>query len=347
MTTEAAILDAMPPVEDGIENLDPLAEAAIVNIGTARALAIEKYAGTSIQGYFDPNTITYRAHNNSAIGLLHNIVAFSSGIVLEPLATPTNMGMMRQGRINGREADTVLRLKKLQLGTRPEADVQIDEIWTIHNTVHRHLQATLTAEEAYKYSPHNQDNMVNTMVSFEVGLIRVLEVVTNRGRPLSAAARKEINESHRIKGSFIGMSPDAYPDDAEEHLRGWFSEGKVSMNAAARLIHEQSCQDIPVPPPLVPIREQLIKPLIVAMDPEEVRDEHGLTFGTSEQKKAALAVELIALLTRPRLNMRRLDELLYGIADRREAKLRKRGLLPPIPDPRDYMTQPKTETISL
>jgi hypothetical protein len=334
MNVEAAVLDAMPPVEGGIESLDPLAADAVLNIGVARAEAIEKYAGTSVQGYSDPDSITYRAHNNSAVGLLSYVVAFSSGIVLEPLATPTIMGMRSQGRVTGRLADTVFRLDELELGDRPEADAQIDGIWNIHNAVHSHLHATLTPEEAFRYSPFNEDNMIDTMTSFEIGVIRVLEVLANRGRPLSPAARREINQSHRIKASFIGLSPDAYPDDAKERVSEWFSEGKVSMNAAARHIHEQSCLDIPVPPPLIPIREEVIKPLIVAMDPEEVREEHGMAFGESEQKAAARAVELIALLTRPRLNVKNLDTVLYKLAAREEAQLRKRGLLPAIPDPR-------------
>ena len=334
MSTETALLDFMPPVEGGIESLDPLAAHAIQNIGMARAQSIERYSGTSIEGHFDPSSITYRTHNNSALGLLHNIVAFGSGIVLEPLATPTIMAMRRQGRVTGRLADTVLRLKELQLGARPEADAQIDDIWKIHLTVHRHLQATLPPEEAFRYSPFNPESMVDTMGSFEIGLIRTLEVLKNRGRPLSPAARREINESHRIKASFIGLSPDAYPDDAKELVSRWFSEGKIGMNAAARLIHDQSCRDIPVPPPLIPIREEVIKPLIVAMYPDEVRDEHGLAFGKSEQERAARAIEQIDLLTRPRLNIKNLDVALYGLAAREEAKLRKRGLLLPIPDPR-------------
>jgi uncharacterized protein (DUF2236 family) len=176
--------------------------------------------------------------------------------------------------------------------------------------------------------------MTDTMVSFEIGFIRVLEVLANRGRPLSSGAREEINDSHRIMASFMGLSPDAYPRDAKAHVKKWFSEGRAGMNDAARLIHEQSCVEIPVPPPLVPIREDVIKPLVVALEPEEVREEHGMAFGEAEQRKAARAVELIALLTRPRLRVPKLDETLYSLAAGQEAKLRERGLLPPIPDPR-------------
>jgi hypothetical protein len=145
---EARVLEAMPPLPRDLKQVDPMVSDARLTIGEMRADLRDELEGTSVLGYYSPDSPSYRVHENPVLVTGKNMIGFTTGIWFRHLAAPTIASMQKANSVTGRLGSTAGVFDVETLGTREEADVEIDATFVRHVWIHEWLKATLSASEA-------------------------------------------------------------------------------------------------------------------------------------------------------------------------------------------------------